>query len=198
MEQKSNELEELRQQMGLLRKKLTDEEILSDDMVRQAVYNYTKKMYGQRRTRIFWAVLFGAILTVGAWMDYGSIMAVAVTLGVVLVCCYIGYLSGAFKSVGDLASEVTFADIEEMRTQASRWHRPSFYLKLLVVGAAGALAWELVFHFRELQNGEVTVWRVVMAAVLTSVFMMLANAYTYWAHERKLLNRIDEAENGGL
>ncbi len=181
----------MRQQVGLLKQKLSDEQLFSDDLARQCIYDYMKSYYGQLYLRILMAVVIGGFIIVSAWLDFGTVKAVSIATAIVLGGSYLVYASGGFKSLNRLTGELNMEDIEEMRRDEKRRRSRWFYAKYVAVATIGMAAADYLVRFFGLLSGGANLLTSLLYGFLLAVMMACVDAYYYPRNQKKLLGRID-------
>ena len=196
MEKTILELDEMRQKMGILHKKLTDEEIVNDDSVRQAMQEFAKAEYGSLAFRIAGFTVLVVLILLASWFERRSIETVILASCILLVIGLIEYRMGAFRSTDRVVREMTYADIEDMRLQEQQQKKPWSHVKSVFSFTIGFLFLLSLFRLPELRSGEQSFWGILWQGILTGMLVETINYYYFRRNEKKLLEQIDEKENG--
>ncbi|MBR1415705.1 MAG: hypothetical protein IJ570_07580 [Prevotella sp.] len=198
MKQENIELDEMRQQMTILKDKLDTEEMDTDEMVRTALNDYAKKAYGSVLSRILFYLSISSVVIWLTWMSYETIVAVAVAVCILLGLGFIAYLKGVFSPIEAIVNnDLMHAGVAEIREYDHMRQKPWFRIVSILIFTIIYVVGYVILSYKELQAGEESIWRISLQGLATGIIVELIREYYYRRNEKKLLQRLDELEDGG-
>ena len=131
------ELEELRLQMGILKSKLESQDIVTDELMRDAIERKYNSIYGSFASRVTYTAVMLAGMPVLFWLIGTPVWAVLTLAGVLMVAFVALYFNGFYRRYRDF-SDATLLEISQ-QIQASE-RRMNETWRLLAVGVGCPLA----------------------------------------------------------
>ena len=195
MEEMKIELEELKDQLNILKETLKDEEVVSDDMVRQAMQSYVDHTKGSRKIRIIMFVIPWVLIFAAVWLSYQSVKALIITSIICVISGFVNYLYGEFSRVDDIADEMTLADFEEVRAKMkirdTLWGKFKIYV-------GGFIAFFLIYailRYPDVASGNTTIGHILFVSVLWTIIMSIIFSFYIKKRKKDYLNLLDDTEN---
>lgn len=192
MEQTNNELNEMRKGMDILNKKLTGEEIVSDDTMRKAMRKYAKEKYGSAAFRIIWFASLVVLTLMASWMEEKNLIHIIIATCAFLIIGFIGYKNGAFRRINTIVDEMSNASIEEMRNEEQQRKSIKYHISFAISFAIFFILLCVPLSYSSLKSGEKSFWQIAVQGILIGIAVSAINNYYFRRNEKKLLNQIDE------